>query len=107
MSIISNFIIVKGSKCPSCVQPKQPRSPHKIAEKRNLAPLEFIHFDLWEMNAVLTKGGKRYFMTLIDDATKFCYVYLFKSKDETLDYFKIYKAEGENQLGRTIKHLRL
>jgi hypothetical protein len=107
MSVISNFIIVKGSKCSSCEQPKQPQSPHKIAKKRNLATLELIHFDLCEMNGVLTKGGKRFFMTSIEDATRFCYVYLLKSKDETLAYFKIYKAEGENQLDRTIKHLRL
>jgi transposase InsO family protein len=58
------------------------------------------------MNGVLTKGGKRYFMTLIDDATRFCYIYLLKTKDETLDYFKIYKAEVKNQLERKIKHLR-
>jgi transposase InsO family protein len=30
---------------------------------------------------------------------------LLKTKDETLDYFKIYKAEVENQLERKIKHL--
>jgi hypothetical protein len=45
---------------------------------------------------VLTKGGNRYFMTLIDDASKFCYVYLLKTKDEALDYFKIYKTEAKN-----------
>ena len=71
-----------------------------------MAPLELIHSDLYEMNGVETKGGKRYFMTLIDDATRFYYVYLLKSKDETLDYFKIYKAEVENQLERKIKRLR-
>jgi transposase InsO family protein len=57
------------------------------------------------MNGELTKGGKRYFMTFIDDCTKFCYVYLLKSKDEALRYFKIYKAEVENQLERKIKRL--
>jgi transposase InsO family protein len=31
---------------------------------------------------------------------------LAKTKDETLDYIKIYKAEVENQLERKIKHLR-
>ena len=36
----------------------------------------------------------------------FCYVYLLKSKDETLDYFKICKAEVENQLERKIKRIR-
>jgi transposase InsO family protein len=74
--------------------------------ERHLAPLELIHSDLCEMNGVLTKGGKSYFMTLIDDASRFCYVYLLKTKDEALDYFKIYKAEVENQLERKIKRLR-
>jgi transposase InsO family protein len=46
-------------------------------------------------------------MTFIDDATRFCYVYLLKTKDETSYYFKICKAEIENQLERKIKHLRL
>ncbi|MDK0894235.1 DDE-type integrase/transposase/recombinase, partial [Clostridium perfringens] len=43
---------------------------------------------------------------MIDDATRFCYVYLLKTKDEALDYFKIYKAEVENQLDRKIKRIR-
>jgi transposase InsO family protein len=89
-----------------CVQSKQPRKPHKAAEARNLAPLELVHSDLCKMNDNLTKGGKRYFMTFIDDCTRFCYVYLLKSKDEVLHYFKAYKAEVENQLKRKIKRLR-
>jgi len=88
------------------VQSKEPREPHKAAEERNLAPLDLIHSDLCEMNGVLTKGGKRYCMTLIDDASIFCYVYLLQTKDEALDYFKIYKTEVENQLERKIKCLR-
>lgn len=90
----------------SCVQSKQPRKSHKAAEERHLAPLELIHSDLHELNGVLTKVGTRYFMTLIDDATIFCYVYLLCSKDEGLVYFKIYKTEVENQFERKIKCLR-
>jgi transposase InsO family protein len=58
------------------------------------------------MNGELTKGGKKYFMTLIDDSMRYCYVYLLNSKDEALNFFKIYKAEEENQLDRKIKRLR-
>jgi hypothetical protein len=57
------------------------------------------------MNGELTKGGKKYFMLFIDDSTRYCYVYLLKTKDEALDFFKIYKAEVENQLERKIKRL--
>jgi hypothetical protein len=42
-------------------------------------------------------------MTLIDDATRFCSVYLLKTKDEALNCFKIYKAEIEAQLEKKIK----
>jgi transposase InsO family protein len=58
------------------------------------------------MNSELTKDGKKYFMTFIDDSTRYCYVYLLNTKDEALDFFKIYKAEVENQLERKIKRLR-
>jgi hypothetical protein len=106
MNLIPEFTTVKGSKCQVCVQAKQPRKSHTTAEARDLAPLELIHSDLCEMNDVLIKAGKRYFMTLIDDSTRYCYMYLLKSKDEALNFFKIYKAEAENQLDRKIKHLR-
>jgi hypothetical protein len=106
LSLIPKFTSLKNSKCHICVESKQNRKPHNIAEASNLAPLELVHSDMSEMNGVLTKGGKRYFMTLIDDSTIFCYIYLLKSKDEVLHYFKIYKAEVENQLERKIKHPR-
>jgi hypothetical protein len=93
MSLIPKFTIAKGSKCHSCVQLKKPHKPHMATKERNLAPLELIHSDLCEMNGVLTKGEKRYFMTLIDDVTRFFYVYLLGTKDEALDYFKIYKPK--------------
>ena len=106
LSLIPKFPTIKGSRCQVCVQAKQPRKSHTTAEARNLAPLELVHSDLCEMNDVLTKGGKRYFMTLIDDDTRFCMIYLLKTKYEALHYFNIYKAEAENQLDRKIKRLR-
>jgi hypothetical protein len=33
-------------------------------------------------------------------------VYLLKTKDKALHYFKIYKAEVENQLERKVRRLR-
>jgi transposase InsO family protein len=45
-------------------------------------------------------------MTMIDDASRYCYVYLLKTKDEALNCFKIYKVEVENQLEKKIKRFR-
>ena len=78
LNLIPKFDLVKCSKCHVCVQSNKPRKPHKAAAARDLALLELIHSDLCEMNGELTKGGKRYFMTFIDDCTRFYYVYLLK-----------------------------
>ena len=72
LSLIPKFTFVKNSECHVCVELKQTRKPHKAAEVRSLAPLELIHSDLCEMNGVLTKGGKRYFMTALDFVTSIC-----------------------------------
>jgi hypothetical protein len=58
------------------------------------------------MNGILTKGRKGYFISFIDNATRWCQLYFIKTKDEALDCFKIYMAEVESQLERKIKHVR-
>jgi transposase InsO family protein len=106
LNLIPKIDVIKSSKCHVCVEAKQSHKPHKAAVVRESSPLELIYSDICEMNGILTKGGKRYFITFIDDRTRFCYVYLMKTKDEALHYFKIYKAEVENQLEKKIKRLR-
>jgi hypothetical protein len=43
-------------------------------------------------------------MTMINDASRYCYIYLLKTKDDTLNCFKTYMAKVENQLEKKIKH---
>nr|GEV54468.1 zinc finger, CCHC-type [Tanacetum cinerariifolium] len=47
--------------------------------------------------------NKKYFVTFIDDASRFGYVYLLHSKDEALDIFKVFKTKVELQQGSLIK----
>ena len=50
------------------------------------------------MKSTPSRGGKKYFITFIDDCTRFCYVYLLNSKDEAIDTFKQYKNEVEKSI---------
>nr|GEW34189.1 hypothetical protein [Tanacetum cinerariifolium] len=50
--------------------------------------------------------NKKYVITFIDDASRFCYIYLLHAKDEALDRFRIYKTEVElqhNDLNKTLR----
>ncbi|GJX75102.1 putative reverse transcriptase domain-containing protein [Tanacetum coccineum] len=62
--------------------------------------------DLCDLHATPSLGNKKYFVTLIDDATRFCYVYLLHIKDEALDKFKVFKTEVELQQGSLIKRFK-
>lgn len=51
-------------------------------------------------------GGSRYFMSLIDDYSRKCWLYFLTSKSETLDVFKQWKSHVENETGMKVKTLR-
>ena len=55
---------------------------------------------------VKARGGYEYYVTFIDDYSRYGYVYLMQRKSETFEKFKEFRAEVENQLGKTIKTLR-
>ena len=52
------------------------------------------------------RGGFSYFITFIDDYSRYGYVYLMKYKSEAFEKFKEFRQEVEKQLGKSIKTLR-
>ena len=105
LEFLPKFNIDKNHKCEICVESKLARLPFHSIE-RIIEPLDLIHTDICDLKFVQTRGGKKYFITLIDDCTKYCYVYLLHSKDEAINAFKQYKNEVANQLSKTIKAIR-
>jgi len=105
LNLILKFSFNSFSRCEIHVQGKNTeRSCASVT--RTFEPLKLIHSYVCYSIRVLTQGGRIYFMTFIDDYSKFCYTYLLKFKDDVLDWFKVYKAEAENQLDKRIKILR-
>ncbi|GJY47962.1 zinc finger, CCHC-type containing protein [Tanacetum coccineum] len=92
-------------KCSTCMLTKITRQPFKSITRKSVI-LELIHSDLCDFHATPSLGNKKYVITFIDDASRFCYVYLLHAKDEALDKFRIYKTEVELQQNDLIKTLR-
>ncbi|WP_215200426.1 hypothetical protein, partial [Escherichia coli] len=63
--------------------------------ERKTEPLELIHSDVCDFKSIQTRGGNKYFITFIDDSTRYSYVYLLKNKHEAIDKFILYKNEVE------------
>ena len=76
----------------------------KRGAKRSTNLLEIIHTDICYLD--MDANGQKYFITFIDDYSRYMYLCLLRSKDEALGTFKVFKIEVENQCGQLIKIMR-
>ena len=56
--------------------------------------------------SIEARGGYHYFLTFIDDLSRYGYIYLMKHKSETFENFKEFQSEVENHHNKKIKFLR-
>ena len=68
--------------------------------------MELVHGDLCGPIAPSTPGGRRYFLLLVDDATRYMWVALLISKDMDADAIKHLQAMAEKQSGKKLRTLR-
>ncbi|RVW36992.1 Retrovirus-related Pol polyprotein from transposon TNT 1-94 [Vitis vinifera] len=92
--------------CESCLEGKMTKRPFSAKGERAKVPLEIIHTDVCGPLNVKARGGYEYFVTFIDDYSRYGYVYLIQRKSEAFEKFKEFRAEAEKQLSKSIKTLR-
>ena len=80
--------------------------PFKAKGYRAKEVLDLVQTDLCAPISTSARGGYEYFITFIDDYSRYGYVYLMCHMFETFEIFKEYKVEMENFHGKSIKSLR-
>ena len=91
--------------CKPCLEGKMTMRPFKAKGYRAKEVLDLVHTDLCGSTPTSARGGYEYFITFIDDYSRYGYIYLMRHKSEAFDKFKEFKAEVENHRGRSIKSL--
>nr|GEY74369.1 hypothetical protein [Tanacetum cinerariifolium] len=104
--LINSIDIESLEKCVSCLSGKMARKPYSHQVERAKDLLGLIHTDVCGPFRIVSRQGANYFVTFIDDFSRYGYVYLLKHKHEVFETFKVFQKEVENQLGKTIKSLR-
>ena len=74
--------------CESCLEGKMTKRPFTGKRFRAKEPLELIHSDVCGPMNVKARGGYEYYVTFIDDYSRYGYVYLMQRKSETFEKFK-------------------
>ena len=87
----------KWELCGGCALGKQTRVQFQSATTdRAKTLLEVVHSDVCGLMRTPTFGGMRYFITFIDDKSRFCAVHLLRNKPEVLDKFALFVKLVEN-----------
>lgn len=92
--------------CTICAQGKMTKAPFPKRSERSSDILEIVHSDVCGPMRTESIGKSKYFVTFIDDASRWCEVRFVRHKGEVLQIFKEYKAFVENQTGKKIKNLQ-
>ena len=110
--LVTGVKLPKASKvsfCQGCVEGKMSRKPFKTRSSesgRSTRKLEIVHSDVCGPMSSESLGGRRYFVTFIDDFSRCCKVYFLKHKSEVFQKFKEFEAKVTNQSGNRIGTLR-
>ncbi|KAI0992382.1 hypothetical protein K3495_g15804, partial [Podosphaera aphanis] len=89
--------------CPSCILSKSTHISAKSKSSRAQKPFDTIHSDLSGKFAVDSIGGKRYYITFIDDYSRHAWVSFLRNKNDTFLEIKKFVNHIRNQYGVTIK----
>ena len=92
--------------CVSCAEGKMSRSafPKKVKKSRDI--LELVHSDVCGKINTKSLSNAEYFLTFIDDATHYTWVYFLQTKDQVFEKFMLWKTEVEKSSGKQLKVFR-
>ena len=68
--------------------------------------LNMVYSDVCGPIDVESYGGRKYFLTFIDDASRKLWVYFLKTKDEVFQHFQEFHAMVERETGNKLKCFR-
>ena len=103
--ILDPLDLLDFDMCVNYIKGKQ-TNVRRFGANRSIDVLELIHTDICRPFPKASWNGQQYFITFIDDFSRYGYFYLIYEKSQSLDMFKNYKAEVENQLNKKIKNVR-
>jgi transposase InsO family protein len=104
---LTNVHFKKDRVCSACQAGKQVgvHHPHKNIMTTD-RPLELLHLDLFGPIAYISIGGSKYYLVIVDDYSRFTWVFFLQEKSQTQETLKRFLRHAQNEFGLRIKKIR-
>ncbi|GJZ98672.1 gag-pol polyprotein [Tanacetum coccineum] len=108
--VLDHFRDIHGTASSSvdfgCKLAKFSALPFRDSVSSPNVPFDLVHSDVWGPSPVSTKGDSRYYVSFIDDFTRYTWVYLMKRMSDFLAVYKEFRALVKTQHSTVIKCFR-
>ncbi|CAL8998680.1 unnamed protein product [Prunus brigantina] len=102
-----NFPCSSNNICDICPLAKQTRLPFSNSSITSSHPFALIHCDIWGPHKIASLSGAHYFLTVVDDFTRFTWIFLMHTKSETQEHLRSFFAYTQTQFNTKIKQIRV
>nr|GEW70210.1 Gag-Pol polyprotein [Tanacetum cinerariifolium] len=104
---LSKLKFEKDHLCSACAMGKSTKKTHQPkSEDTNLEKIYLLHMVLCGPMRVESVNGKKYIFVIVDDYSRFTWVKLLRSKDETLDFIIKFLKMIQVRLKVPVRHIR-
>lgn len=95
-----------NSHCTVCPLAKHNKLPFPLNTTLSKGVFELLHCDIWGPYKVPTYNGKRFFVTIVDDYSRYTWLFLLASKADTIVVLRKFLTQVKNVFSTTVKTLR-
>jgi transposase InsO family protein len=100
-------VFEKDKLCSACQAGKQVTNTHPTkAFMSTSRPLELLHMDLFGPMTYASVGGNLYCLIVVDDYSRYTWVFFLKDKTEVASTFKKFAKKAQNEFEVKIKKIR-
>ena len=104
---INDVSFAKDRVCRACIEGKMHETPHKALNQITTERcLELLHMDLFGPPSHDSLGGKKYCLVIVDDFSRYTWVFFFKYKSETQQTVIDFANEVQRKHNATILSIR-
>lgn len=103
---LPNIVKPHNPVCKECQFGKQVRATFKSIPEKSNNVLDLIYIDLCGPTRTRSIQGDIYFMLIIDDYSRMCWVTFLREKSKAFGKFKLFKVMVENETDKKNKCLR-
>jgi histone deacetylase 1/2 len=101
----SSFALGEPHVCNACQQANARQLPFELSTRVSTEPLALVHSDVWGP-AIKSSSRYHYYVSFLDDYSKFVWVYLLRHKSDVEKVFYQFQNRVERQLGTKIRSVQ-